>query len=195
MPLISNVRHRRSRIQMRNTRGAFALRCWATAERAARPASLASSARTAILEVVCSQASVRAARPLASGALLELLVEGVCAKSMVRREARLSNAVHSGGKETLGFVGRANGYVNSTCGQACWHSPQIQALHRSAKPNTRGRAGTSCFAARAGGARLLASVVTQRTMQAGSVVLRPLPNPSIERTSPGKPGAASHLKR
>jgi hypothetical protein len=28
-----------------------------------------------------------------------------------------------------------------------------------------------------------------------AVVLRPLPNPSIERTSPGKPGAASHLKR
>jgi len=180
---------------MRNTRGAFALRCWAKAKRAARPASLASSARTAVLEVVCSHASARAARPLASGAPLELLVEGVCAKSLVRREARLSNAVHSGGKEALGFVGRANGHVNSTCGQACWHSPQIQALHRSAKPNTRGRAGTSCFAARAGGVRLLASVVTQRTMQAGSVVLRPLPNPSIERTSPGKPGAASHLKR
>ena len=28
-----------------------------------------------------------------------------------------------------------------------------------------------------------------------AVVHRPLPNPSIERTPPGKPGAASHLKR
>jgi len=171
------------------------LRRWATAERAARPASLASSARTAVLEAVCSQAFARAARPLASGALLELLVEGVCAKSLVRREARLSNAVHSGGKEALGFVGPPSGHVNSTSGQAWAHSPQMQALRRSAKPNTRGRAGTSYFAARAGGVRLLASVVTQRTMQAGSVVLRPLPNPSIERTCPGKPSHASHFKR
>ena len=29
----------------------------------------------------------------------------------------------------------------------------------------------------------------------GRVVVRPLPNPSIERTCPGKPGHASHVKR
>ncbi len=74
-------------------------------------------------------------------------------------------------------------------------SEKTQALRRSAKPNTRSRAGTSCCAARAGGVRLLAGGVTQRTMRAGSVPQSALPNPSIERTSPGKPGAASHLKR
>jgi len=74
-------------------------------------------------------------------------------------------------------------------------SKQIHALRRSAKPNARGRAGTSCWAARAGGVRLLAGGATQRTMRAGRVPQSALPNPSIERTSPGKPGAASHLKR
>ena len=54
---------------MPNTRSAFALRRWATAERAARPASLASSARAVVLVAGGSQASARAARPLASGAL------------------------------------------------------------------------------------------------------------------------------
>jgi len=75
------------------------------------------------------------------------------------------------------------------------HSKQMQALRRSAKPNTTGRAGTSCCAARAGGFGLLAGSATQRTMLAGCVPQSALPNPSIERTSPGKPGAASHLKR
>ena len=56
-----------------------------------------------------------------------------------------------------------------------------QALRRSAKPNTRGRAGTSCFAARAGGVRLLAGGATQRTMRAGRVPQSAMPNPSIER--------------
>jgi hypothetical protein len=74
-------------------------------------------------------------------------------------------------------------------------SAPIRALRRSAKPNTRGRAGTSCCAARAGGVRLLAGGATQRTIRAGRVPQNALPNPSIERTSPGKPGHASHLKR
>jgi hypothetical protein len=74
-------------------------------------------------------------------------------------------------------------------------SKQMQALRRSAKPNAKGRAGTSCCAARAGGFGLLASGATQRTVRAGCVPVSALPNPSIESTSPGKPGAASHLKR
>jgi hypothetical protein len=74
-------------------------------------------------------------------------------------------------------------------------SVQIQALRSSAKPNARSRAGTRCFAARAGSLRLRASGVTQRTMRAGFVPQSALPNPSIERTFSGKPGAASHLKR
>jgi hypothetical protein len=87
------------------------------------------------------------------------------------------------------------GRAGETPCKARVHSLQTQALRRSAKPNTRGRAGTSCFAARAGGFGLLASGATQRTMRAGRVPQSALPNPSIERTSPGKPGAASHLKR
>jgi len=69
----------------------------------------------------------------------------------------------------------------------------MQALRSGAKPNTRGRAATSF--ARGGGFGLFAGGATQRTMHAGRVLLSALPNPSIERTSPGKPGAASHLKR
>ena len=69
----------------------------------------------------------------------------------------------------------------------------MQALRRSAKPNTRVRAATSF--ARGGGFGLLASGATQRTMRAGCVFRDARPNPSIERTCPGKPGQASHLKR
>ena len=72
---------------------------------------------------------------------------------------------------------------------------QRSPLRRSTNPKTRVRAGTSCLAARAGGARLLASDTTQCTLRAGSVVLRPLPNPSIERRSTGKPVAPAHVKR
>ena len=70
---------------------------------------------------------------------------------------------------------------------------QMQALRRSAQPNTTSRAATSF--ARGGGFGLFASDTTQRTMRAGSVPQSALPNPSIERTCPGKPGQASHLKR
>jgi hypothetical protein len=70
---------------------------------------------------------------------------------------------------------------------------QMQALRRSAKPNTTSRAATSF--ARGGGFGLFARGATQRTMRAGSVPHSALPNPSINRTSPGKPGAACYLKR
>jgi hypothetical protein len=60
-----------------------------------------------------------------------------------------------------------------------------------------GCASTSCFAARAGEFGLLAGDTTQRKMQphAGHVPFSVRPNPSIERTRPGKPGRASHVKR
>lgn len=70
---------------------------------------------------------------------------------------------------------------------------QMQALRRSAKPNTAGRAATSF--ARGGGFGLFARGATQRTMRAGCVPQSALPNPSIERTFSGKPENASHLKR
>jgi hypothetical protein len=73
------------------------------------------------------------------------------------------------------------------------YSESMQALRRSAKPNARGRAATSF--ARGGGFGSLAGGVTQRTMHAGSVLLGALPNHSINRTCPGKPGHAGYLKR
>jgi len=178
----------RLRIQMQDIRGAFALRCWATAARAARPASLASSAWTEVLEASHSQAPARSAKLKTIGARGSIDAGAGAATFRVR-------SFHSQSTEDAVHKGRASGAKKPKLCKAGVHSLQTQALRRSAKPNTRGRAGTSCCAARAGGVRSLASGVTQRTMQAGRVVLRPLPNPSIERTSPGKPGAASHLKR
>ncbi len=72
-------------------------------------------------------------------------------------------------------------------------SEKTRALRRSAKPNTRGCAATSF--ARGGGFGLFSAGATQRTMRAGSVPQGALPNPSINRTSSGKPAAACYLKR
>ena len=77
-------------------------------------------------------------------------------------------------------------------GEVTAYSVQMQALRSSAKPNA-GRAATSF--ARGGGFGLFAGGATQRTMLAGSVLLGALPNPSINRTCPGKPGHAVYLKR
>ena len=131
-------------------------------------------------------ASARAVRPasLAASARSKLFeaVSGLCSEpALSRGEEGTKNSMSSGALAALCEV--------TVC------SEQIQALRRSAKPNTRGRAGTSCCAARAGGVRLLAGGATQRTMRAGRVPLSALPNPSIERTRPGKPGQASHVKR
>ena len=159
---------------MPNTRGAFALHRWATAARAARPASLASSARTEALDAVALQASARAARPLASGVLPEPLVGSVFYESLVRREACLSKALRWGGREDPGFVGRACSTKTSMFGKARLHSQQTQALRSSAKPKA-GRAATSF--ARGGGFGLFASGATQRTMRAGRVPLGARSNP------------------
>ncbi len=67
------------------------------------------------------------------------------------------------------------GQVQSIQGRsASWSSV---ALRSSTRPNTKGGGGSGF------------------TMHAGSVLQSALPNPSIERTCPGKPGQASHLKR
>jgi len=162
MPVISNVRHRNVQIQMQDIRGAFALRCWATAARAARPASLASSARTAVLDAIGSQASARSATPKTFGARVSIpAVSGSFATTFRVRSFHSPST-----QDSVRFSG-ASRRRNSMVGKAKLELPQTQALRRSAKPNTRGRAGTSCFAARAGGVRLLARGVTQRTMRAG----------------------------
>jgi hypothetical protein len=53
----------------------------------------------------------------------------------------------------------------------------------------------SSFSAFAG--RLAVMIQKSSSRVSGTTVARQraLPNPSIERTSPGKPGAASHVKR
>jgi hypothetical protein len=69
-----------------------------------------------------------------------------------------------------------------------------QALRMRARQRPQGRANTRCFAARAGELRLFACGASQRKMQCRAMPCAP-PNPSIERTRPGKPGRASHVKR
>jgi len=187
-PVISTLGIARLRIQMQGNRGAHSLRCWATATRAARPASLASSARTESLEANHLRAPACSAKPKTIGTRGSIHVVSGAATLRVR-------SFHSPRTQDTVRVSSVAGCKKSMFCKACSLSCKTQALRRSARPNTGGRAGTSCCAARAGGLGLLASVVTQRTMQAGSGVLRPLPNPSIERTCPGKPGHASHLKR
>jgi len=172
---------------MQGNRGAHSLHCGATAARAARPASLASSARTEALEASRLPASARKAKHKTIGKKGSSHVVFGAATFWVR-------SFQSRSTEEVVLIGRAKGSKVQMFGTSEKRLPQTHALRRSAKPNARGRAGTSCCAARAGGVRLLASGATQRTMRAGRVH-RPLPNPSIERTSPGKPGAASHLKR
>ena len=139
-------------------------------------------------------ASARAVRPAAASARPHWFV----AISTLRTMPALKHATRAFRPEPTVFEGRKNAMFGKARGALCEVmacSLQMQALRTSAKPNARGRAGTSCSAARAGGVRLLASGTTQRTMRAGRVPQSALPNPSIERTSPGKPGAASHLKR
>jgi hypothetical protein len=72
---------------------------------------------------------------------------------------------------------------------------EAPASRSRARQGPSGRASTSCFAARAGEARLLAGNATQRRMQFRAVPCAP-PNPSIERTLSGlRPPSASHVKR
>jgi hypothetical protein len=137
-------------------------------------------------------ASARAVRPLAASARPKLVgaASGLCAEPSFGVEVCLPAHGFLGTSENRTHI-QAQAFAGAV--SAC--SQPMQALRRGAKPNTRGRAGTRCCAARAGGVRLLASGTTQRTMHAGCVPQCALPNPSINRTSPGKPGAAGYLKR
>jgi len=174
---------------MQGNRGAHSLRCWATAARAARPASLASSARTEVLEASPLQASECEAQPETIGTSSSIHVVSGAATCRVR-------SFQSRSAEEFVLIGRAKSFKNQMFGKAELRSPQTRALRRSAKPNARGRAGTSCFAARAGGFGLFAGGATQRTMRAGCVPQSAMPNPSIERDVQGlSPSAAPHVKR
>ena len=133
----------------------------------------------------------RAVRPLAASALPQWLVAStnLCSAPALSSEEKVCLPAHSflGGLKNSMF-GKARVALGAVT--AC--SVQIQALRGSAKPNT-GRAATSF--ARGGGFGSLAGGATQRTMPAGSVLLGALPNHSINRTCPGKPGHAGYLKR
>jgi hypothetical protein len=164
------------------------LRCWAKAAQAARPASLASSARAEVLEASHSRAPACSATPKTIGARVSIHVGPDAATFQV-------GSFHSPSAEEASRPGRASGHKKAIVYKAWSCGCKAEALRRGAKPNARGRTGTSCFAARAGGFGLLAGGATQRTMLAGHVLFGARSNPSIERTCPGKPGQASHLKR
>ena len=132
-----------------------------TLARAVRPASLAASARPRWFVAISRLRTMPALK-------------------QATRAFRPVPRVFEGHKNAM--FGKARGALCEVT--AC--SLQMQAQRGSAKPNARGRAGTSCFAARAGGVRLLAGRTTQRTVRAGCVPQWALPNPSIERTRPGK---------
>jgi hypothetical protein len=55
--------------------------------------------------------------------------------------------------------------------------------------------GAAASFARGGGFGSFAGCATQRTMLAVAVQSSAMPNPSINRTCPGKPGHAGYLKR
>ena len=170
MPLTSNVRPHIFQMQMPNTRSAFALRRWAAAARAARPASLASSARAVVLVTDGSQASARAARPLASGAL-PVSVSGTRSFGVLAlREVDLCGLFPFAASER--FPARGTGL----------RSPSV------------GRSQAALLPFGASAVSLSRSSARQAT-RASHVPLILRPNPSVEGTCPGKPGHAPHLKR
>jgi len=141
--------------------------------------------------LVAFSASARAVRPLAASAPTRWLAASASlpAEPALRQRGKGFVAPHS-------FLGHALnsmfGKAQVELGRVTARSEPMQALRSRAKPKT---VGVATSFARGGGFGLFASGVTQRTMRAGRVPQNALPNPSIERTSPGKPGAASHLKR
>ena len=172
---------------MHGNRGAHSLHCGATAARAARPASLASSARTEVLEANLSQASLRNSKPEVIAAEVSIHVASGAATFWVR-------SFQSRSAEEVVLIGRAKGSRIQVFGKAEQNLPQTQALRRS--QSQMQEAVQAPAAAQHVPVACVCLQAASPNAQCGlAVVHRPLPNPSIERTSPGKPGAASHLKR
>ena len=146
------------------------MRRWATAERAARPASLASSARAEVLVAGGSQASARAARPLASGALPVSISVARGFGVLAFREVDLCGFFPFAASERLSAQGTG------------LRSPSVGSSQAAIFPF-----GASAIAF----ARSSAHQATHATRV--PFILRP--NPSVEGTCPGKPGHAPHLKR
>jgi len=106
MPLISIVRHLVSQRAVPRSLSAC-LRTWATPRRAVRPASLAASEPAAVLDRGWLQASARAARPVASGALPELLATKVRSVVVACREVCWPVSFHSRGQGVIRLTRRA----------------------------------------------------------------------------------------
>lgn len=134
----------------------FARGRWATAARAVRP--LAASAPAAVLEAWQGSSASSVSSPFSTG----------------------SHCAGPSGRQRSLPIGRNSLQV---CPARSEGRAAVQALasRSSARQSQEGRASTRCFAARAGGLRLLASGVTHRKMQIRAVPCAP-PNPSIERT-------------
>ena len=177
-PLISNVRHRGSRMHSLAGHREVSTRCEcrfargikAVLPRAVRPS--AASAPLLVREALVSRTSSSAVSSVSKPCLFKASMAPVPGGGL------LCNFWPTKGREVNAFA-----------------SVQLSpwASRRSARPGCSSRAATSF--ARGGGFGLFASGATQRTMRAGSVPLGALPNHSINRTCPGKPGHAGYLKR
>jgi hypothetical protein len=148
--------------------------------------------RVRAMQDAVAQPEARAVRPLAASARLKRVdvIAGLCTEPASTRKETNCWVVHS-------FVVRANspmfGKARISLSEVTACSVQRQALRRSAKPSTRGRAATSF--ARGGSFGLFAGGVTQSTMRAGSAP-HAMPNPSIERdVQELSLLAAPHVKR
>ena len=183
LPLISNVRPHASRMHSvgmvstgsKQCVGGFARRTKAGLPRAVRPASLAASAPAVVVEALAGRSGFR--------------IEAQAGRCFIGKASPHQAACLL----LVSNRGCAEGQSQGSFFALQWCFSVV--LRCGAAQSIAGRAGTRCFAARAGGFGLLAGGVTQRTMRAGLVLFGARSNPSIERTSPGKPGAASHLKR
>ena len=155
--------------------GGFAQRTRAVLPRAVRPASLAASAPAVVVAALAGRSDSGIEAPVNKCFICEASAYQAACLALV------SNRGCSDGQS------RGSSFALQLCFSV--------ALRRGAAQSNAGREGTSCFAARAGGFGLLAGGTTQRKMRAGRVLFGARSNPSIERTCPGKPGHASHLKR
>jgi hypothetical protein len=181
MPLISTVRQRVSQRAMPRSLSAFALRTWATPQRAVRPASLAASAPPVVLDASSLQASARAARPLASGALPELLAAEVQSGSRAGRETCWLRSFQSRGLGVARFARRA-----------AWTSA-LQVRGRSPlsypAPSLSALEATQSTAAFGSAVRVgVCSVaLAQSASKIKAIFAFPgaLPNPAINRTASG----------
>ena len=157
------------------------LRTWAAPQRAVRPASLAASAPTAVLDAGSPQASARAARPLASGVLPELLATKVQSGVVASRETCWPGSFQSRGLGVARFARRA---AQASTLQVRGRSPlSYPAPSLSALEATQSTAAFGS-AVRVGVCQV---ALAQSASRIKAIFAQPgaLPNPAINRTASG----------